>query len=121
MEFLIPAMLVLMGVMLFMGTRKQKKQMAEMQQMQASITTGTRVQLMSGLFGTVLDANDDFLDLEIAPGVVGQWNKLAVRGVVPSDEAADTYVGAGLEIAVDDDDADAVADSAQSDDSADDK
>ncbi|MFT4201474.1 preprotein translocase subunit YajC [Gordonia sp. (in: high G+C Gram-positive bacteria)] len=96
MEFLIPAMLVLMGVMLFMGTRKQKRQMAEMQEMQESLTTGTRVQLMSGLFGTVIDANRDFVDVEIAPGVVARYNKLAVRGVVPSDEAADTYVGAVL-------------------------
>lgn len=96
MELLIPAMLVLMGAMLFFGTRKQKKQMQEMQEMQASLVTGTRIQLMSGLFGTVIDANEDFVDVETAPGVVGRWNKLAVRGVVPVDEAADTYVGVGL-------------------------
>ncbi|GED97870.1 preprotein translocase subunit YajC [Gordonia crocea] len=124
MEFVIPALLVLMGVMLFMGTRKQKKQMADMQEMQASLTTGTRIQLMSGLFGTVIDSYDDFVDVEIAPGVVTRWNKLAVRGVVATDEAADTYVGAVVAAdAADpdtiDDDAEAVAE--QSDDPADEK
>lgn len=120
MELLIPGMLVLMGVMLFMGTRKQKKQMAEMQAMQASVTTGTRVQLMSGLFGTVIDANDDFVDVEIAPGLVARWNKMAVRGVVAADEAADTYVGVGLGGDDADEDADLDAGKATSDDPADD-
>ncbi|GAB11087.1 protein-export membrane protein YajC [Gordonia araii NBRC 100433] len=113
-------MLVLMGVMLFMGTRKQKRQMVEMEEMRASITTGSRVQLLSGLFGTVIDANSEFIDLEIAPGVVTRWNKLAVRGVVPVDEAADTYVGAQLST---DEPTDPVvdADADKSDDIADDK
>ena len=82
MEILILGMLVMMGAMLFMGTRKQKKQMAQIQEMQAALTTGTRIQLMSGLFGTVIDANDEYVDVEISPGVVGRWTKLAVRSIV---------------------------------------
>ncbi|HNP57752.1 MAG TPA: preprotein translocase subunit YajC [Gordonia sp. (in: high G+C Gram-positive bacteria)] len=120
MEILILGMLVMMGAMLFMGTRKQKKQMAQIQEMQAALTTGTRIQLMSGLFGTVIDANDEYVDVEISPGVVGRWTKLAVRSIVDLEDAAQTYVGAALEVA-DADDEDAQPELSASDEPTDDK
>lgn len=121
MEILILGMLVLMGVMLFMGTRKQKKQMQEIQEMQAALTTGTRIQLMSGLYGTVIDANAEYVDVEVAPGVVGRWSKLAVRSIVDLEDAAQTYVGAALEVAADDDDDDAQPELSSTDEPTDDK
>ncbi len=110
----------MMGAMLFMGTRKQKKQMAQIQEMQAALTTGTRIQLMSGLFGTVIDANDEYVDVEISPGVVGRWTKLAVRSIVDLEDAAQTYVGAALDVA-DVDDGDAQPELSASDEPTDDK
>lgn len=109
---LFPLLLALLAGFMFLSMRKQKKRVAEMQEMQNSVSTGTRVQLTSGLFGTVIDASSpDVVDVEIATGVVTRWNRLAVMRVVPTDEAAATYAGhVAPEIDSDDyDDADSVS------------
>lgn len=93
-ELFIPILLVLLVAFMIFTTRKQKKRANDMQEMQNSVQTGTRIQLSSGLFGTVIDAtSSDFVDVEIATGVVTRWNRLAVMRVVPTDEAAATYPG----------------------------
>ncbi|GAB18265.1 protein-export membrane protein YajC [Gordonia effusa NBRC 100432] len=96
-ELLFPILLVLLGGFMYLSIRKQKKRMAEVQEMQSSATTGARVQLTSGLYGTVIDTNSDSVDVEIAPGVVTRWNKLAIREVVLTEDAAATYPGALLD------------------------
>ncbi|MFE0747297.1 preprotein translocase subunit YajC [Gordonia sp. NPDC058843] len=109
---LFPLLLALLAGFMFLSMRKQKKRVAEMQEMQNSVSTGTRVQLTSGLFGTVIDATSpDVVDVEIATGVVTRWNRLAVMRVVPTDEAAATYAGhVAPEIVSDDyDDVDSVS------------
>ena len=94
MEFLFPVLLAMLAVFMFMSMRKQKKRMSEMQEMQDSVQTGTRIQLTSGLFGTVIDASSsDVIDVEIATGVVTRWNRLAVMRVILTEEAAATYPG----------------------------
>ncbi|MEO9328594.1 preprotein translocase subunit YajC [Gordonia aurantiaca] len=91
---LFPLLLALLAGFMFLSMRKQKKRVAEMHEMQNSVTTGTRVQLSSGLFGTVIDASSsDYVDVEIATGIVTRWNRLAIMRVVPTDEAAGTYPG----------------------------
>lgn len=90
-----PLLLALLAGFMFLSIRKQKKRMSEMQEMQNSVATGARVQLTSGMFATVVDDSaSDFVDLEIATGVVTRFNRLAVVRVVPTDEAAATYPGA---------------------------
>ena len=91
---LFPLLLALLAGFMFLSMRKQKKRVAEMQEMQSSVSTGTRIQLTSGLFGTVIDAtSSDYVDVEIATGVVTRWNRLAIMRIVPTDEAAATYPG----------------------------
>ncbi|MBD0861446.1 preprotein translocase subunit YajC [Gordonia sp. zg691] len=91
---LFPLLLALLAGFMFLSMRKQKKRMAETQDMQNSVSTGTRVQLTSGLFGTIIDATSpDVVDVEIATGVVTRWNRLAVMRIVPTEEAAATYPG----------------------------
>ncbi len=64
-----PLLLALLAGFMFLSMRKQKKRMAEMQDMQNSVSTGARIQLTSGLYGTVIDAtSSDFVDVEIATG-----------------------------------------------------
>lgn len=90
----LPLLLVLMVGFMFFSVRKQKKRAAETQEMQNSVQTGTRIQLSSGLFGTVIDAtSSEYIDVEIATGLVTRWNRLAVMRVIPTDEAAATYPG----------------------------
>jgi preprotein translocase subunit YajC len=103
-QLLLPLLLVLvLAVPLVMSTRKQKKQQAAQQELQNSIAPGDRVMTTSGLYGTVADASgDNTIDIEIAPGVVTTWLRLAVREkvepVVETDEdATDDVVDAPAE------------------------
>jgi preprotein translocase subunit YajC len=95
-QLLLPLLLVLvLAVPLVMSTRKQKKQQAAQQELQSSLAPGDRVMTTSGLYGTVADASGDTtIDIEIAPGVVTTWLRLAVREKVEpvvetEDDAAD--------------------------------
>ncbi len=91
---LFPLLLALLAGFMFLSIRKQKKRMADMQEMQNSVATGARVQTTAGLFATVIDASSsDFVDLEIATGVIARFNKLAIVRVVPTEDAAETYPG----------------------------
>jgi preprotein translocase subunit YajC len=47
------------------------------------------VHTTSGMEATVVEIADDTVDLEIAPGVVTRWMKLAVRDRVLPDEDLD--------------------------------
>jgi preprotein translocase subunit YajC len=93
-NLLLPLLLVLvLAVPLVMSSRKQKKQQAAQQDLQSSLAPGDRVMTTSGLYGTVADTSgDNTIDIEIAPGVVTTWLRLAVREkvepVVETDEDA---------------------------------
>lgn len=93
-NLLLPLLLVLvLAVPLVMSSRKQKKQQAAQQDLQSSLAPGDRVMTTSGLYGTVADTSgDNTIDIEIAPGVVTTWLRLAVREkvepVVETDEAS---------------------------------
>ncbi|GAA3565026.1 preprotein translocase subunit YajC [Amycolatopsis ultiminotia] len=92
-QLLLPLLLLLVvAVPLIMGTRKQKKQQAAQKDLQEGLAPGDRVMTTSGLYATVADASGDTtIDLEIAPGVVTTWLRLAVREKVdPATETDET-------------------------------
>ncbi|GGM72294.1 preprotein translocase subunit YajC [Longimycelium tulufanense] len=79
-SFLFPLLIILIALPLFLSARKQKKAYQQMQQLQRSLQPGDRVMTTSGLYGTVVDSEDDeTIDLELAPGVVTTWARAAVR------------------------------------------
>ncbi len=80
------------GLMMYFGMRKQKRQAAEVQRLQESVVPGARIMTTSGLHGTITAVADDTIELEIAPGVRTTWVRAAVRDVVvPAvDSDADT-------------------------------
>ncbi|HEX4723461.1 MAG TPA: preprotein translocase subunit YajC [Pseudonocardiaceae bacterium] len=96
---LLPLIIVLFAVPLFMGTRKQKRNLAQQQNMQNSLSYGDRVMTTSGLYGTVVSTTDASIDIEVAPGVVTSWLRAAVREKVAdstveglsADDADDVY------------------------------
>ena len=92
-SLLFPLFILLLFIPIFLSGRKQRKQMAEMQQLQASLEPGDIVVTTSGLRGTVVDASyEDTIDLEIADDVVTTWVRAAVREKVVAgldDETAD--------------------------------
>lgn len=88
MDLFLPLMLALMVGFLFLSFRNNKKRTQAMADLRAQAVPGARIQLSSGLFGTVASDNGgETIDVEIAPGVVTTWNRLAIREVIADDTA----------------------------------
>ncbi len=88
-------LLIVLGAFMFFASRRQKKAMQATIDLHSSLLVGDRIHTTSGLEGTITAITDDTVDLEIAPGVVTTWMKLAVRDrIVPetADDATDTDV-----------------------------
>ncbi|MBU8810272.1 preprotein translocase subunit YajC [Mycolicibacterium goodii] len=78
-------LLIIMGAFMFFASRRQKKAMQATIDLHNSLKIGDRIHTTSGLQGTITRITDDYIDLEIAPGVVTTWMKLAVRDRIESD------------------------------------
>ncbi|GAA4740077.1 preprotein translocase subunit YajC [Gordonia alkaliphila] len=89
----LPLMLALLVVFLFISFRNQKKRTQAMNELKAQAVPGARIQLSCGLFGTVhSDDGGESVEVEIAPGVITTWNRLAIRDVI-ADEAPEYTPG----------------------------
>ncbi|TQM31774.1 preprotein translocase subunit YajC [Nocardia bhagyanarayanae] len=86
MELLFPLLLVALLVPMFLGIRRQKREAEAVATMQESLKIGDAVTTTSGLWGTVVDLDDDTVDLEIAEDVVTTWLRQAIREVRTVDE-----------------------------------
>lgn len=78
-------LLLIMGAFMFFASRRQKKAMQATIDLHNSLQIGDRVHTTSGLQATITGITDDNVDLEIAPGVVTTWMKLAIRDRVVDD------------------------------------
>jgi preprotein translocase subunit YajC len=78
-------LLLVMGAFMFFASRKQRKQMQATINLHESLRVGDRVHTTSGLQATITRIDDDNVDLEIAPGVITTWMKLAVRDRIEPD------------------------------------
>ncbi|WP_406816099.1 preprotein translocase subunit YajC [Mycobacterium sp. M23085] len=79
--------LLIMGGFMYLASRRQKRAMQATIDLQESLRPGDRVHTTSGLQATVVGITDDTVDLEIAPGVVTTWMKLAIRDrILPDDD-----------------------------------
>ena len=75
--------------------------------LQESLRVGDRVHTTSGLQATIAGIGEDTVDLEIAPGVVTRWMKLAVRDrVVPESPEIAEASATGQAFVLNDTDAD---------------
>jgi preprotein translocase subunit YajC len=95
----LPLLLVL-GAFMFFASRKQKRAMQATIDLHESLENGDRVHTTSGLKATITSITDDTVDLEIAPGVVTTWMKLAVRDRI-EPEIPDTDATAADDLADD--------------------
>jgi preprotein translocase subunit YajC len=94
MTLLFPILILLLFIPIFLSGRKQKRQLAETQQMQNALAEGDVVTTTSGLRGTIVDASyEDTIDLEIADGVVTTWLRAAVRDKVATEAHVDEVDG----------------------------
>lgn len=78
-------LLIIMGAFMFFASRRQKKAMQATIDLHNSLQIGDRIHTTSGLEGTIAGITDDTVDLEIAPGVITTWMKLAVRDKIEDD------------------------------------
>jgi preprotein translocase subunit YajC len=77
---------LLFGVMYFMMIRPQQKRRRQAEQMQASLTPGSEVVTIGGLYGTVVGVDDDTVTLEVSPGVHTRYDRRAVARVISGPE-----------------------------------
>ncbi|RMI30596.1 preprotein translocase subunit YajC [Nocardia stercoris] len=90
---LFPLLLVALMVPLFLNTRRQKREMEKVNAMRDALQVGDRVVTTSGLYGTVVDVDDETIDLEIAEDVVTTWEKAAILRVQADDTAVEPGTG----------------------------
>jgi preprotein translocase subunit YajC len=83
-------LILILGAFMFFASRRQKKAMQATIDLHNSLTIGDRVHTTSGLQGTIAGITDDTVDLEIAPGVVTTWMKIAIRDRIVDDFDDDT-------------------------------
>ncbi len=72
-------LIIIMGAFMFFASRRQRKAMQATIDLHESLRVGDRVHTTSGLQASITGITDDTVDLEIAPGVVTRWMKLAIR------------------------------------------
>ncbi len=80
---------LIMGGFMYLQSRRQRRAMQATIDLHESLRPGDRVHTTSGLQATVAAITDDTVDLEIAPGVVTTWMKIAIRDKVNPDDAED--------------------------------
>ncbi|MBO0853615.1 MAG: preprotein translocase subunit YajC [Nocardia sp.] len=95
-NLLFPLLLVVLLVPMFLGVRRQKREAQKVTEMQQSVKVGDQIITTSGLYGTVVDLDDESVDLEIAEDVVTTWLRAAIREVRPQDTST-TVEGVGSE------------------------
>jgi len=86
-------LIIILGVFMFMASRRQRKAMQATIDLHNSLQIGDRVHTTSGLEATITGITDDTVDLEIAPGVVTTWMKLAIRDRIDDEDLEDDLEG----------------------------
>jgi preprotein translocase subunit YajC len=71
-------------LMYFLLIRPQNKRRREMQELQSQVGVGDEIQTTSGLYGTVVEMDDESVTLEASPGVKLRFARGAVGRVVTS-------------------------------------
>src|SRR3954451_6818105 len=78
-------LLIILGAFMFFASRRQKKAMQATIDLHESLHVGDRVHTTSGMQATIAGIDDDTVELEIAPGVITTWMKLAIRDRIEPD------------------------------------
>jgi preprotein translocase subunit YajC len=81
-------------LMYFLLIRPQNKRRREMQELQSQVGVGDEIQTTSGLYGTVVEMDDESVTLEASPGVKLRFARGAIGRVVTSTSRP-TDVGDG--------------------------
>jgi preprotein translocase subunit YajC len=77
--------LLLFGVVYFVLILPQSRRRKQAASLQRAVEPGSRVLLTSGLYGTVVEVEDDALIIEAAEGIELRYAKAAVLRVLPDE------------------------------------
>ncbi len=77
---------VLFALLWLLLIRPQRRRQLQQTQLVKSVTVGAEIVTAGGLYGTVVEAHEDELRVEIAPGTVVRIARRAVAGVIPPEE-----------------------------------
>ena len=75
--------LILFGIFYFMLIRPQMKRAKEQRNMVAALAKGDEVLTTGGLLGRIEDIAEQFVVLEVSPGVTVKMQKQAISAVLP--------------------------------------
>lgn len=78
--------LVIFAVLMIFMFRSQRRRQRSAQDTQRGVEIGSRIRTTFGVYGTVVDADDRNVIVEIAPGTQIKMLRQAVAAVVPDDE-----------------------------------
>jgi preprotein translocase subunit YajC len=78
--------LVIFGIMYFVMIRPQRNRQRQAQQTQRQVGDGARVRTTAGMYGTIIEGDNDNVLVEFAPGVRIKMMRRAIMNVVPDDE-----------------------------------
>jgi preprotein translocase subunit YajC len=82
-------LVVMAGVFYLLIWRPQQRRIASMRALQGALELGDEVITTSGIYGTIAAMRDDYLELEIAPGVIVKVARGAVGTRLTTDIADD--------------------------------
>jgi preprotein translocase subunit YajC len=77
---------VLFGLLYFVMIRPQRNKQRQAQAMQNTVQPGQRVRTTAGMYATVVEADDQDVVLEVAPGVHMRFLRRAVMETLPDDD-----------------------------------
>ncbi|HEY1095573.1 MAG TPA: preprotein translocase subunit YajC [Glycomyces sp.] len=78
------------ALMYFVMIRPQRKRQKEQQDMQSNVAPGARVMTIGGLYGTVVDSDDETITLEASDETFLVFARQAIAKVVTPAEAVET-------------------------------
>lgn len=92
MDFLFPLLILALLVPMFFGIRKQKREAEKVSTMQEDLKVGDAIVTTSGLYGTIVDLDENTVDLEIAEDVVTTWLRQAIREVRADEQTVEEAI-----------------------------
>ncbi len=78
--------LVIFGIMYFVMIRPQRNRQRQAQQTQRQVGDGARIRTTAGMYGTIIEGDNENVLVEFAPGVRIKMMRRAIMNVVPDDE-----------------------------------
>jgi preprotein translocase subunit YajC len=83
-------LILFMAAAYFLIIRPQQRRRKQVESVQRTLGPGDEIVTVAGLYGTVVEVDDQTVTLEVAPGVHNRYSRQAVAQVVtPADRPAE--------------------------------